>query len=79
MGGANGRGHQGTRDRADDRNEDVDTKRTRKAGATGVTNSRGERTNSGNECNGEEGPAVFKFFVHIFVYSTNFIFIVYRF
>ena len=46
-------------------------------GIHGGNKQQGEQMNSGNEYNGEEeGPAVF--FVHIFISSTNFIFIVYR-
>jgi len=45
--------------------------------SNGGNEQQGEQMNSGNEYNREEeGPAIF--FVHIFVSSTNFIFIVYR-
>jgi len=45
--------------------------------SNGGNKQQGEWTNSRNEYNREEeGPAIF--FVHIFVSSTNFIFIVYR-
>jgi hypothetical protein len=46
------------------------------SGSNRGNKKQGEWMNSRNECNGE-GLAIF--FVHIFIYSTNFIFIVYRF